>query len=300
MVTLLGLGPLLQLQRPQDDERIKMGQLFKAYYPVSSYELERTSAFYELSLDQLRRKMISLERGMEKIFNKYLDEQPDLMVKEEIYPGESIWTVGDLNTQLKERGALGFVASLGIQHLQEQEAVERLKSIIKNGALSTMERFRANMSTLGQSSTTDITHGSCTEVFSRVLTKANMADYDITSGVHVLFDLSIANRVSYAWLGDNYGSKAGWEYRERKSFQDLLDHNPKLDYNEHMSKKRVQPEKLRFVLSKSLKEALIEALSKDGLIEEREGKKHIKVSNELIPADEMLLENRGSLNLEMF
>ena len=302
MVTSLGLGPIFQLQRPEDDERMKIGQLFKAYYPAKSYEMERTAAFYELPLEELRKKMTDAEKGMEKIFKKYLQDQPELMKKEEIYPGEAIWTVGDLSAQLKERGALGFVAVLAGE-FEEKEGIEKLKSIIKNGALSTMERFRANIKAQGQSSITDISYGSAGEVYSRMLTKRNIAGYQLGAGkraCYVLFDLDIVNRVGYGWAEDLYGSKVSVEYSERENPIDLLDHNPDLKGNEHMSKKRVQPEKLRLVLDKSLKELLIEELSQDGLIEEHEEKKYIKLNEKLVLVDQMLLEKGQELAPEMF
>jgi hypothetical protein len=304
IAALLGLGPIFQLQSEEDDMRMKIGQLFKAYYPAKSYALERTAAFYELPLDQLKAKMISEESGMKQIFKKYLEDSPELMVKEEIYPGEAIWTVADLKDQLREKGALGFIASLGGNY-EGEEGIKHLKSIIINGMLSTLERFKANMAVEGWNSIRDVSWGSGGEVFSRMLTKENKDGFvmpEAKASCFVLLDLDIVNRVSYMSPKDICGSKKDEYYRGRENLMDLLDHNPDLHAmnNEHMSKKRVQPEKLRLLLDKSLKELLVEDLAKDGLIEEVDGTKYIKLENGSVPVDEMLLEKGKGLTPEMF
>jgi hypothetical protein len=226
------------------------------------------------------------------------------MVKEEIYPGEAIWTVADLKDQLKEKGALGFIAILGGNY-EGEEGIKHLKSIIINGMLSTLERFKANMAVQGWNSIRDVSWGSGGEVFSRMLTKENKDGFvmpEAKASCFVLLDLDIVNRVSYMSPKDICGSKKDEYYRERENLMDLLDHNPDLHAmnNEHMSKKRVQPEKLRLLLDKSLKELLVEDLAKDGLIEEIDGTKYIKLENGSVPVDEMLLEKGKGLTPEMF
>ena len=216
MVVCLGLGPVFEIQRDEDVQRMKIGQLYRAYYPAKAYLFERTPEFYELPVEKLMEKIIGDEKGMKSIFKKYLQEKPELMVKEEIYPGESMWTIGDFDTQLKEKGALGSISKL-TGDMGSGANLNTLVSIVEIGLLSSMDRFSSNIATSGMSSKTDIGLGSGKEVFTRLVTKNNIEDYDIANGCHILVDLEVVNRVTYLHDKDLYGSKADWEYKRERA-----------------------------------------------------------------------------------
>lgn len=284
-LTVLGLGPILQPQRQEDDERMKIGQLFKAYYPAKAYQLERTSAFYELPLDDLKAKMIQEEPEMEAIFRKYLVEHPELMKKEEIYPGEEIWTVGDLGDQLRALGALGFITQLGLGGTLEPES---LALIIQNGLLSSKERFQAGFLVEGASSLADIFKGAGDQCFSRLFMPM-MRLPEGGAAVMALYDLELANRVGYGYNQDAYGSKKDNLYAKRPPIFELTK-GTDLD-NEYMSKKTNQPKRLQGLVfsDKNFRDYYIKRLIRSGAIQTIQGTQAIKVANQWIPVDEFFI-----------
>src|SRR5947207_13310936 len=57
-LTILGLDEALKKSTPEDLERMEIDFLFRMFYPAKAYLLERKQSFFELTLDQLKGKIV--------------------------------------------------------------------------------------------------------------------------------------------------------------------------------------------------------------------------------------------------
>jgi hypothetical protein len=271
MLTVLGCGPIACIQRPQDDERIKIAQLFRAFYPKEAFKLETSQIFFNNEVTELIAIIKEKVPKMEMIFQHYLVQHPELMKKEEIYPGKNIWTVTDLGDKIRERGGLGLMSGVS--------DVLNIAKILKIGHLSSKDRFEAGLVINGASSEEDLTSGGGGEVFTRMLTKELINkeifdedgdEYFLFAGkAQILYDLDVLNRVSYGYTTDAFGEKSldSELYQNRKSLIDFA--GEKLGgSNEVMIKNRIDPKYIRGVVVQTLeqKDALIQDLQNEGLL----------------------------------
>lgn len=268
MFTLLGLGPILLEQRPIDDEKMKIAQLFRAFFPKEAHPIERSELFFEMTRDQLMTKIERECPGMKPIFQKYLKDEPHLMKKEEIYPGKTIWSISDFANEMKKRGAFGLMTGV--------YSIAQAALMVKNGALSSQDRFQAGLIIEGASSEEDLSLGSGDQVFTRLINKKTISediDYFSFSGqAQIIIDLSVLNRGGYAYDDDEFGEKSSL-YRNRKSLLTMAKEISS-DENEVMVKNRIDPKYIKGVVvqSKHQKKQLVQHLKKLGLIKKKEQK----------------------------
>ncbi|QLH37174.1 MAG: hypothetical protein HWD61_14365 [Parachlamydiaceae bacterium] len=188
---------------------MQIAQLFRAYFPQEAYELEQTKIYFEYPISELKQKIEETVPEMKGIFKRYLEDHPELMKKEEIYLGKTIWTITDLSKQMKAKGAWGLMS--GINSFSEA------CKILKYGALSTEDRFKAGMIVMGTSSCEDLGVG-CKSVFTRLITpnlKSKLSKMDFKGRLQVLYDLDAVNRVSYGYKMDKFGSKTCRLFQKR-------------------------------------------------------------------------------------
>lgn len=272
LFTMLGLGPIACPKRNEDIERIKAAQLFRTFFPKEALDIERTSEFYEMPIEALKAKIEELVPEMEDIFHKYLVESPELLKEEEIYPGKKAWSVSDLSNQMREAGAYGLFASLSSKN--SYDAADTIILMLKNGALSTQDRFEAGLFKYGMSSEEDLKSGGGDYVFTRLCTeKMQLNLKNFSSDVIMLFDLDAVNHGSYGYHEDYWGAKNSsylWfgSYADRSNLIDLAKKlTPINGKNEIMIKNRIKPEYIRGILveSKIAKEVIKEKLKKAGI-----------------------------------
>ena len=89
----IGLGAVSSSAREMDIERIKIMQLFRAYYPQQAFAFERDQSTFQISIESLRAKIIKDVPEMSDKFKEYLDEHPERMYEQEVYPGQYIWAI---------------------------------------------------------------------------------------------------------------------------------------------------------------------------------------------------------------
>lgn len=279
MLTVLGLGPILSCQTQEDDKRIKVFQLFRAYFPAQALQMERSKKYYEMTTEQLIQEISINVKGMEAIFNKYLVHHPELMRKNEIIPGKLMWTVTDLSTQMRKKGAWGLMSGIG--EASFESGCEVLCSLLETGPLSSYDRFLAGLFKPGASSEEDLSSGGANQVFTCLITE-KMAEVEIERfafhrHMQVLYDLDVVNRVSYGYPVDLYGVKNVADeffgfYANRKNLIDFADNLSSGHVaNEVMVKNRIDPSFIIGVVvpTEQHKKVLIEFLSKKKLVEER-------------------------------
>lgn len=288
MLSVLGLGPVLGQQRPEDNERIKVAQLFRAFYPKQAHSIERSPDFYEMPLEELKSKMSALVppgTSVKAMFKKYLEEQPELMKEEEIYPGKKVWSVMDLASQMKANGAIGLMSGVGDSgwgsYKSDEESAESIALMFTNGALAGEERLKNGLFQEGISMDKDLRLGGSGEVFSRCVTKEGspqITEYTFSGNMQVLYDLEVVNRGSYGYQDDNYGVKnqnykendgITEEYGQRSNLPEFAGQlNENSTRNEVMVKNRISPQYVRGVVVEGAraKKVLIDVFKKHGLI----------------------------------
>lgn len=280
MLSVLGLGPVFGEQRAVDNERIKMAQLFRAYYPAEAFRLERSSWFYEIPLPDLKNDMNMMAPGM-----KHRWGELDKMVEEEIFPGKKVWCVPNISESMRKSGAIGLMAGVGGSYSgSPNESISRSADtvclILKNGALSSQDRFQAGLFKKGASSTTDLATGGGDTVFTRCITpeleKNRKNNYAFQGNIQILYDLDIVNRGAYGYSRDNFGTRQQMSsYATRSNLPALAGEINRSVYasldNEIMIKNRIDPSNIRGLVVKNegYKKVMIKKLRAAGVVEKR-------------------------------
>ncbi|CRX37549.1 protein-tyrosine phosphatase family protein [Estrella lausannensis] len=283
MLTMLGIGPILNEQRQEDDRRLLAAQIFRTYYPSQAVKMERTKEFYELPVDALIQKIEAEVPEMVNIFKKYRDN-PGLAVKTEIYKGRTTWALTDISTQMRAKNAYGLMAGVGYSTSKE-DAAKTCAIMLKGGGLSSEERFHSGLFAKGASSETDLATGGGDQVFTRLINQktigTNVDSFSLASSYKfmILYDLDAVNGGAYGFNSDYYGSTSdyyGCKNPDDHRYNNYLNRESLIDFagsagntsNEVMVKNSVSPDHIRgFVCrSQSDKDALVAELTTQGLI----------------------------------
>lgn len=270
MLAVLGCGPVLGEQKPEDNDRIKMAFVFRSFFPATATRMENKSDFYELPLGELRARMEKEVPESKEILKKYLDD-PNQLESIEVYPGRSAWAIKDLGQQLRARGAVGLIQGIGGDSNSAQDAVF---AIIVGGALSTLDRFQAGVIREGESCEQDIRSGGGDRVFMRLMNGRVMRDINdrgyLPLGGHynVLYDCDVVNQGAYAYNSDSYGVRdpKDSEYATRQNLLQFAS-GASAPNNEVMIKNRVDPKHIRGVVvtDQYAKDNLIKRLNQAGI-----------------------------------
>jgi hypothetical protein len=312
MLAVTGLGPVLGTQPKEADERMKIVQLLRAFYPAMATRYDTTKEFYQLSPDQLREKIIKdIEPGMDAVFKKYLDDQPFLMEKIEIMPGKEIWGIKDLGQQMKANGAYGLMTGIGSGGW---EAAKRsIERTLTEGFMSTEQRYQSGLFKAGASSEADLLRGGGDQIFTRLINK-NTIEHGIYSFpfhgfAQILWDLNrVAARVPYGFQEDNFGARNRFGnqydydlYKDRSNLMDLASSITESG-NEIMTKNSMDPSYVVGVVVKDVyqKDELIEHLLSKGLAEEDAiGDIYIKINDNKIKAQDFIrIASQGTFEEE--
>lgn len=116
LTSLIGLPEVLSVSLEQDIERLKIGCLFRNFFPKEATKLERSIEFFELPIDELKTQIITTNPKMETIFNQYLPK---------ISP-ENIFATMSRENLSKEKNELNFFP------VSIDECKEIIFSIIEN------------------------------------------------------------------------------------------------------------------------------------------------------------------------
>ncbi len=296
ILAVMGLGPVLGKQPQEADERMKIAQLFRAFYPLKATVSDTTKAFYNVPIATLKNMIIALETGMEAVFKKYLETSPHLMQKTEIMPGKEIWSVTDLGEQMKAKGAWGLMTGIGNSGGWDSAklAVGRLLTV---GAMSSEQRFQTGVFKYGASSSSDMMSGGGDQVFTRLVNSKvggkAIGDFIFSGSAQVLWNLkSSVQRVPYGYNSDQYGVKNRFDHRyhryeSRESLIDLAESITNTS-NEVMLKNSLDPTHIDgFVVeSEDKKNDLIAFLVAEGLAEkDLSGVVFIKVKDKSVQAE---------------
>lgn len=169
LLSFFNLDDALRTSLPDDIERLKMGQLFRIFYPKEATHFERQEPFFNLPLEDLKAEIIKQAPGMQETFDEYLSK----MEAREILPGRVRYAVSGLAEKLHELGARGLVSTITGPN---EMVLERAASIMKIGMLSPEMRYTNDMYIHGLSSQFDFAVGSADSVFTQLFTERNIKD----------------------------------------------------------------------------------------------------------------------------
>jgi hypothetical protein len=78
-LSIFGLEDALKKSTTEDFERLKIGKLFRTFFPAEAHPIERSESFFTLPLDQLKQKVIDTVPNMEEIFAQHTVEKKELL-----------------------------------------------------------------------------------------------------------------------------------------------------------------------------------------------------------------------------
>jgi hypothetical protein len=207
MLAFLDLDRAIRLSTRDDIERMKMGHLFRIFYPREATLLERTEEFFTLPLDQLKETMIEKAPLMKELFESYLPR----MKEAEILPGRVRYRVEGLSEAAYALGARALTSAVTNAY-SDQELFQRVASMLKMGMLSTELRDESNMNINGLSGGGDYYSGGADSIFTQLLTEKNCREnleFDrlYHSKVRFLISLDALEYGSYQFHEDNWGTR---------------------------------------------------------------------------------------------
>lgn len=273
----LGLSAVTSNARSEDIERIKVMQLFRAYYPQEAYSFERDSQSFEESIESLKARIMAKVPQMKWEFER-LANQPDLMYQQEVYPGQYVWSIKGLAQEARDVGAIALMAGVGTLGDTSDVVAQRIVSMLKTGSMSSQDRLQAGMIIKGCSPDSDLISGGAESVFTRMVTKdmsKKLGDYPLAGKMQILYDLDVVERVGFGYNSDQFGTKNPKTYPYRPNIVELTEGARNL--NEVCIRNRIGPKFIKGVLVENddEKKNLLDALRAEGLLEGEAGNEHI-------------------------
>jgi hypothetical protein len=229
LLAFLNLQKSFQASSFDDIERLKIGHLFRTFFPRIAFPLERSQTFFDLSIDELKMKIIEEAPVMEEIFDTYLDK----MISEEILPGRMRYRIPGLAQQAYDLGARGLTSA--ILGAWGDELYNRVESILKKGMLSSETRQFLNCSATGLSTISDYYSGGSDVVYTQMITEdncrknADFTELNYSSNIRLIFSLEAIETGTYQYFDDAYGNRIagpnyyGTSYNERPGILEFID-----------------------------------------------------------------------------
>lgn len=229
LVSFLDMDQALHISSKEDVERLKIGHLFRIFSPRQATPFERTNEFFELSIDQLKKKINELSPEMEGVFELYLNQ----MIPKENLPGKMRYTIPGLGEKAYKHGARGLTAAILVA--SDQALYERIGSMLKLGMLSSEVRAQMNMNANGISSNEDFNSGGADSIFTQMITKKNCTDgmsfneLNYNKKARFLISLTALESGTYQYYYDLYGNRhvtsLDWDntYSNRPGILEFID-----------------------------------------------------------------------------
>lgn len=248
MMAFMDLDEALNLSTAEDIERLKLGHLYRIFFPRDAFPLERSEEFFTLPLDQLKTKMFEKTPGMKEVYDQFFHR----MVPAEIYPGKVRYRVVGLSEKAYELGARALTAAITGAYTDEG-IFRHVASILKKGMLSTEARFDQEMVVEGLSSSADFWMGGADSVYTQMITAKDLnhsfGDFAYDSRVRLLIKLDAIETGTYQYFWDSFGMRkdAGDFYRTRPSILEFVQ-GKIYSHHEVMLKERLDPSNIQALI----------------------------------------------------
>lgn len=275
LLAFTGLEESLFQSTPEDIERLKVGLLFRAFFPRLASPFERKKEFFTLSLEDLKNKIIQLAPDMKEIFETCLPA----MKAYEILPGRIRYRIPYISQKVRSLGGRALTAAV----FGGKDLYDRIGSILSIGMISQELKDANGMNVDGLGGT--YWDGGADAVYVQMLTEKNAKDkmpfnhLAYNSSVRLIISLDALDTGTYQYLFDNFGSRVydtGWDdfgtYRDRFNifeFTEKLQKNPKQHSgNEIMIKERLDPTCIQGIVvsDNKVRQDLINHLRSKGLV----------------------------------
>ena len=262
LLSILDLDTALHVSSHDDLERLKLGHLYRTFFPTAATPLERTEEFFNLPLDDLKQKMITQSPEMKDVIDRYYDR----MTPHEILPGRVRYNITGLAEESYDLGARGLTAALTGAYKDDQ-MFYRTASILKMGLISNEFRKTYGIHAEGLSSFSDFYEGSADSVFTQMITEQDLqeqmrfSDLFYHSKIRFLISLDALETGTYQYHDDMYGIRlmddSYWSYQSpylsRPGIVDFiqeLPNYPPWDRSGHevMIKERIPPSFLKGIV----------------------------------------------------
>ncbi len=258
MLSFVGLDDVLQLSIAQDIERLKMGQLFRIFYPREATVFERSPEFFTLPIEDLRKEIVKKAPEMEEIFSTFLAK----MEVREILPGRIRYSIPGLAQMARERGARALTAGLtGDMFADERcelQRFEQVASIIKMGMISAETRVSVEMKEMGLAFG-DFDTGGADSVYTQMFTQLDIGrdlnEFAYYSDVQFVFSLDLLETGTYQYYDCYRGERRIYPdspYLSRPSILEFAAKNSVYGAHEVMIKDRISPDMIKGLIVKDM------------------------------------------------
>lgn len=288
MLAFLGLEDVLQIFNTEDLERLKLGLLFRTFFPKEATLLERTMKFFTLPISKLKDEMNKQVPTFQEVFNRFYPR----IKPYETLPGRVRYGIDSLGNICEKLGAKALMSSVYIDSSSDNQGLNRIVSLLKMGLLSTELRFGSLLNVNGLSSNEDLETGGSDSVFAQLVPSNYSPEntpiakkFGYFRGVALTYSLDALNTGTYQYHIDSYGTRRmnpafQSNYLNRPNIFDFVMHQRRHfnQSNEVMLKERVPPHLITGILvsDKNLLDRLTDHLRTAGLIQlDKEGKEMI-------------------------
>ncbi len=275
MLSFVQLEDVLQIFNTEDLERLKLGILFRMFFPKEATPFERTLQFFKLPISELKSEMFKRAPIFQEAFNRYYPR----MTSYETLPGRIRYGINNFGKVCEKLGAKALMSSISLYSTRDIAGLNRIASILKMGMLSTELRFGNSVNVNGLSSDTDLGTGGSDSIFTQLVPANYFTTSPITQpfvyfrGVAITYDLDILGTGTYQYHNDSFGVRGRSSlYSNRPNIFDFIarERQSLRIGNEVMVKDRIPPSRITSILvsDDELRENLTVHLRTLGLIQQ--------------------------------
>ncbi|MCL6755631.1 MAG: hypothetical protein M3A24_00400 [Candidatus Rhabdochlamydia oedothoracis] len=218
LLSLMNLDTALISSSKDDLDRLKMGHLFRIFFPREATSFERSENFFSLSTQELLDKMIEKSPQMKEVYNRYFDQ----IEEAEILPGRIRYKIKGLTDEIQKLGGRTLTAALTGAYSM-QDLYQRVASMLSMGMLSQEIRDKYKVGERGLGGSYDA--GGADSVFTQMLTSKDEipGGFDISnlyyqSIVRVLISLDALETGTYQHFDDDLGVRLTDENKSPMSY----------------------------------------------------------------------------------
>lgn len=207
LMALTNLDTALCTSSQDDLDRLKIGHLFRTFFPREATPFERNRDFFSLSTDDLKATIIQKAPEMKELFETHLSK----MTQAEILPGRVRYNIDGLAEKVHAAGGRALTAAVTGAYQNDTELYERVASMLNVGMISQELRDRYGIDSSGYGGSYFM--GGADAVYTQMITE-NLVKEDPTlsalqyqSKVRMLISLKALETGTYQYYDDDFGTR---------------------------------------------------------------------------------------------